>query len=211
MGTEHYFTARPASANERQSISVTLAGHTVKVETAGGVFSSSRLDLGTAVLLDKAPLPPLSGNFLDLGCGWGPIALTLALLAPAATVWAVDVNERALELTALNARNLGLSNIRTCLASEIPPDLRFDLIWSNPPIRIGKSELHTLLLHWLGKLADNGEAYLVVQRNLGADSLADWLRTQLPAPTWQITKAASAKGYRILDVVFSPHTANPNT
>ncbi len=104
---DHYFTARPASAAERRTISVRLAGRDVEVEVASGVFSPGRLDLGTQVLLRTAPalddvLATRAGggpaHVLDLGCGWGPIALTMALEAPGATVWAVDVNERALDL-----------------------------------------------------------------------------------------------------------------
>ncbi|MDR2703443.1 MAG: methyltransferase [Cellulomonadaceae bacterium] len=206
MGSDHYFTARPVSPDERQSLNLTLAGDDVTVETASGVFSSGHLDLGTRVLLDRVPDPPEHGVFLDLGCGWGPIAITLGKLAPNAQVWAVDTNERALELTRLNAERLGLDSVRASSPENVPPDLRFDLIWSNPPIRIGKSELHKLLLFWLNRLSDDGEAWLVVQRNLGADSLQEWLRQEI-APARQVTRAGSAKGFRLLRV----HAADAST
>lgn len=218
MGTDHYFTARPASQSERRQLHLTLGGRSVTVETAAGVFSGDRLDLGTSVLLDRVPAPPPAGVFLDLGCGWGPIALTMAILAPNANVWAIDSNERALELTRRNAARLGLANIQTCLPAAVPPELRFDLIWSNPPIRIGKAELHNLLGNWLGRLSDDGAAWLVVQRNLGADSLLEWLKTEFAPqqPQPQVTnrpaliaeRAASAKGFRILNVRVNPHTAD---
>src|SRR5215212_2485445 len=115
----HYFTPRPATPAARMPVPVRLAGRDVEVVTAAGVFSGDRVDLGTRVLLREAPQPPASGSLLDLGCGWGPIALTLGLLAPAATVWAVDVNERALELTGENAQRLGLRSVRPALPEDV--------------------------------------------------------------------------------------------
>lgn len=195
----HYFSAQPSSAEERRQLSVRLAGRELPVWTANGVFSQDRLDLGTSVLLREAPEPPARGNLLDLGCGWGPVALTMALLAPAATVWAVDVNERALALTEANARAHGLAGVRAVLPGDVPADVAFDAIWSNPPIRIGKAALHELLLQWLPRLAPDGTAYLVVQRNLGADSLLPWLAGTLGAG-YAVEKYASAKGFRVLRV-----------
>jgi 16S rRNA (guanine1207-N2)-methyltransferase len=194
---EHYFTAQPAAPSERRTVEVELAGRRLSLVTAGGVFSPDRVDTGTQVLLREAPQPPVDGTFLDLGCGWGPIALSLALLAPAATVYAVDVNERALELLRANADNAGLANVRGGRPDQVPSDLRFDLIWSNPPIRVGKEALHDLLGTWLPRLTDDGEAYLVVQKNLGADSLQRWLRESLALPC---DRVAVAKGFRVLRV-----------
>ncbi|WP_392545192.1 class I SAM-dependent methyltransferase [Oryzobacter telluris] len=194
---DHYFTASPASADERRRVRVRLAGREVEVEVAGGIFSPGGLDKGTAVLFDEAPAPPTSGTFLDLGCGWGPLALTLGLQAPGATVWAVDVNERALDLTRRNAESLGLSGVHAGVAADVPADARFDLIWSNPPIRVGKAVLHELLRTWLPRLAPGGVAYLVVQKNLGSDSLQTWITTELGLPC---ARHASAKGFRVLRV-----------
>src|ERR671933_896999 len=196
----HYFSARPAGPAQRQTVPVVLAGRELEVVTAGGVFSADRLDLGTRVLLREAPAPPPTGNLLDLGCGWGPLALTLGLLSPAATVWAVDVNERALELTTENARRAGLRQLRAVPPDRVPEDLGFEAIWSNPPIRIGKEALHALMLRWLPRLRPGAQAHLVVQRNLGADSLHAWLASALPAG-FTVGRAGSAKGYRVLRVV----------
>lgn len=193
---DHYFTAEPASADERSTLTVPLAGRELTVHTAPGVFSAGRLDLGTRVLLREVPDPPATGDLLDLGCGWGPIALTLALRSPAARVWAVDVNHRALDLVRRTAADLRLDNLRAVTPDEVPDDVRFAAAWSNPPIRVGKAELHALLLRWLPRLVPEGQAWLVVQRSLGADSLADWLRDQGLATA----KVASAKGYRVLRV-----------
>lgn len=201
-GADHYFSASPASPDERQPARVRLRGRDVDVVTAGGVFSHGRLDLGTQVLLREVPDPPDGGHVLDLGCGWGPVALAMAHAAPHATVWALDVNERALDLTARNAASLGLARVRAVRAEDIPADVRFDAIWSNPPIRVGKPVLHELLRSWLPRLAPDGEAHLVVQRNLGADSLARWLEGELGAG-FEVSRAASAKGFRVLRVARS--------
>jgi 16S rRNA G1207 methylase RsmC len=203
---DHYFTARPASADERRTLTVRLAGRDLTVETAGGVFSPGRLDLGTEVLLRSVPPAPSSGDLLDLGCGWGPVALTLALEAPSARVWAVDVNERALDLVRRNAERLGLTNVRAVTPDDVPDDVALATLWSNPPIRVGKDALHAMLLRWLPRLAAEADAYLVVQRNLGADSLQRWLAGALGAVTppgagpLTVERAASAKGFRVLRV-----------
>ena len=148
-------------------------------------------------------MPPPAGDILDLGCGYGPIACALAARAPGATVWAVDVNERALALCAANAATAGLSNVR-CVppdSAEVPP--RLAGIWSNPPVRIGKAALYSLVSGWLGRLAPGGQAYLVAGRNLGADSLHRWLAEQ----GWLVTRRAARSGYRLLEVGFLPERA----
>lgn len=204
-GTEqrHYFTDDgPDHAAERrgQAIEVRLAGREVRVATGSGVFSAGRLDLGTRVLLRAVPDPPQTGHLLDLGCGWGPIALSMSILSPQAQVWAVDVTRAARELTAANAAALGLRGVRAVRPDDVPADVRFDAIWSNPPIRIGKPALHELLARWLPRLRPASSAHLVVQRNLGADSLIRWLNEQ---PGFQAHKHGSAKGFRVIAVTSS--------
>lgn len=196
---EQYFSASPSSKDVRKQLEITLRDHPVTVETSNGVFSAHRVDLGTSVLLRHAPMPPLEGTFLDLGCGWGAISLALALESPDATVYAVDVNERAIELTRHNAQVNGCGNIHAGTAAEVPESARFDVIWSNPPIRIGKDALHELLMEWLPRLAADGHAYLVVQCNLGSDSLIKWLAENL-GEGYDVSKYASSKGYRVIDV-----------
>jgi 16S rRNA (guanine1207-N2)-methyltransferase len=166
----------------------------VQLLTAPGVFSQSRVDPGTTVLLRALPPPPQTGTFLDIGCGYGPITVTLAGAAPAATVWAVDVNDRALDLCRRNAERLGMPRVRCARPEQVPDDVRFDLIVSNPAIRIGKEQLHAMLRQWLSRLGPDGEAYLVVQKHLGADSLQQWLNRE----GWPTERYASQKGFRIL-------------
>lgn len=199
MPSDHYFSASPASPENLRTVSVTLAGRDVEVTTAGGVFSPDRLDAGTAVLLSHMPPPPPGGNLLDLGCGWGPIALSLAMLSPHATVWAVDVNQRALDLVRRNADALGLSNVNAVTPEDVPEDVAFRTIRSNPPIRVGKHVLHDMLETWLPRLDERSDAWLVISRNLGADSLQRWLATSFPR-RYSVQRAATARGYRVLKV-----------
>lgn len=194
--TDHYFTdAPPAAAEQRRQLQTRLAGRDVTVETAGGIFSPGGLDKATAILLDEVPQPPSAGDLLDIGCGWGPIALTLAMRSPEATVWAVDVTERALDLTRRNAAALGLDNVRTARPDDVPADLPFAAIWSNPPIRIGKPAVQELLSTWLPRLAKGADAHLVIGKNLGADGYCRWVTAELGLPTERV---ATSKGFRVL-------------
>jgi 16S rRNA G1207 methylase RsmC len=198
MANEHYFSATPGSELKTRTIHARLAGRDVELTTAGGVFSPERIDTGTQVLLASVPAPPPGGNLLDLGCGWGPVALTLALESPHATVWAVDVNERALDLVRRNAHILGLDNVNACRPEDVPEGLGFRTIWSNPPIRVGKNELHAMLEHWLPRLDPQSDAWLVVQKNLGSDSLQRWIEGALDELS--VSRASTNKGYRVLRV-----------
>ena len=199
---EQYFTdSSPATADEVRTIEVSARGFDLSMRVSSRVFSGSKLDLGTRQLLEIAPDLPAGGTFLDLGCGWGPIATIMSLESPNAAVWAVDVNSRAVDLTQRNAQANGASAVRALKAEEAlavsqESDTRFDVIWSNPPVRIGKEAMHEMLLAWLDRLVPSGVAYLVVQRNLGADSLITWLNGQ----GYQASKYASKKGFRIIEV-----------
>jgi 16S rRNA (guanine1207-N2)-methyltransferase len=193
---DHYFSTAPESEMNLRPITVRLGGQTYELTTANGIFSPERIDTGTRVLLDHVPAAPPGGQFLDLGCGWGPLALTLALESPHATVWAVDVNTRALDVVRLNAQKLGLTNVNAATPDDVPDDVMFTTIWSNPPIRIGKDELHNILTRWLPRLEPGSDAWLVVQRNLGSDSLHRWIEGTLPE--LKTTRAAISKGYRVL-------------
>jgi 16S rRNA (guanine1207-N2)-methyltransferase len=201
MGSDHYFTSSPASPENLRTLRVTLSGRACEVTTAGGVFSPDRLDTGTQVLLSNTPPSPAGGQLLDLGCGWGPVALSLALEAPHSTVWAVDVNERALDLVRRNAETLGLDNINAALPDDVPDDITFRTIRSNPPIRVGKNELHGLLERWIPRLDERSDGWFVVQRNLGSDSLQRWLAASFDhGHGYSVFRAATAKGYRVLKV-----------
>ncbi|MGH3661908.1 MAG: class I SAM-dependent methyltransferase [Micromonosporaceae bacterium] len=201
---EHYFTATPGSSARRRTVSFSAAGVPLTLAASSGVFSADRLDPGTAVLLRKAPLPNGPGRYLDLGAGYGPIACALAVAAPQATVYAVDVNTRGLELVRENARTLQLDDrVVAATPDQVPETLTFHQIWSNPPIRIGKPALRQMLDQWLPRLTPDGVAWLVVARHLGADSLGEWLTDR----GWRVERHASQKGYRVLAVRNEPPAA----
>jgi len=191
----HYFAEEPGVASAPDVVDLGLPDVHLRLATDRGVFSHGRIDAGTKLLLLRVPPPP-AGDLLDLGCGAGPIALTMAHRSPEATVWAVDVNSRARALCAANASANALDNVRVAEPDEVPSAVRFAAIWSNPPIRIGKAALHDLLRRWLGRLAPGGEAHLVVHKHLGADSLQRWLNEDGHAAE----RIASSAGYRILRV-----------
>ena len=202
---EHYFAANPRSEGSTRELTVSIAGRDFRVTTAHGVFSGRGLDKGTEVLLRKVPpLPSVqqlgdAGVFVDVGCGWGPLALTLATERPSAQVYAVDVNTRALELTRANAAANGLSNIQVLSEDDAFATLgtnSVDVIWSNPPVRVGKAALHAMWEAWRTRLKPEGVAYLVMGRNLGSDPFLAYLNDH----GWVGEKIASSKGFRVLQL-----------
>lgn len=201
MAGEHYFTEDPSAPLKTSEVSFEVGQSEFLLTAGSGTFSSSKLDPGTRVLLSKSDHFPTAGNVLDLGCGWGPISCAIARLSPETKVWALDINQRSLDLTQKNASRLGLHNIKPVVASQIPDDVQFSSIWSNPPIRIGKQALHELLNTWIPRLAPEGEAMLVVAKQLGADSLSTWLQNQFPE--LEISRFSTDKGYRVLRI-FRP-------
>jgi 16S rRNA (guanine1207-N2)-methyltransferase len=195
-GDEHYFSADPAVAFRRTPVRAQVWGQELEVVSGSGVFAQGRVDVGTAVLFRETDPPADGGTILDLGCGYGLIGLALARSVPGARVWGVDVNERAVLLAGENAAALRVGDRYTATTpGGVPGDVRFDEIWSNPPIRVGKAALHELLLTWLPRLRPDGRAVMVVGKNLGADSLQRWLGEQ----GYPTRRLASAKGFRVLE------------
>ncbi len=195
---EHYFSAHPTTESSRRELRLHLPDLSLRLVADRGVFSGDRVDAGTKLLLSEAPVPPdLGRHVVDLGCGYGPIAITIARRAPDATVWAVDVNRRALALVEENAATAGVGGrVRAVEPADVPDDIVFSAIYSNPPIRIGKAALQAMLAAWLGRLAPDGRAWLVVHKNLGSDSLATWLS----AEGYPTERRVSRMGYRVLEV-----------
>ncbi|MCY3663705.1 MAG: methyltransferase [bacterium] len=235
-GADHYFSPSPGSRRRDRTVTLRLRDVTLDLRTDRGVFSAGRVDPGTLLLLKHAPLPPPpAGNgseaaarrvLADVGCGYGPIAVTLALRAPDAAIWAVDVNERARELAAANLATAGVTvgggetraadsgrgvdralpedgerdrgggQATVCAPEEVPAALRFDAVYCNPPVRIGNEALDELLRDWLSRLRPGGFAVLVMHKNLGADSLVRRLADAGTTPR----RLAIGGGYRVLQV-----------
>jgi 16S rRNA (guanine1207-N2)-methyltransferase len=190
----HYFDDETDAPSMPRDVELWLPDMSLTLTTDRGVFGYGAIDAGSKLLLLKAAPPPATGNLLDLGCGVGTLALPLARRAPGATVWAVDVNSRARDLCAANAAANGIPNLRVVSPDDVPDDIVLDCIWSNPPIRVGKAALHTMLRRWLTRLTVGANATLVVHKHLGGDSLQKWL-TEAGYPT---DRVASSSGYRIL-------------
>lgn len=196
-GGEQYFAAAPASGSQPAWVDLTLPDLHVRLRTDAGVFSPRRVDPGTKVLL--AELPPVDlwpdGDLVDVGAGYGPIAVALALRAPDRTVWAVEVNERARSLCAANAHDAGVGErVRVVAPDDVGDDLRVGMVVSNPPIRVGKAVLHDICRSWMERLTHDGEAWWVIQKHLGSDSLQAWMNRQ----GWPTERVRSRQAYRVL-------------
>jgi 16S rRNA (guanine1207-N2)-methyltransferase len=197
MTQGHYFDEDPKVSSRPRQIQLALPDVTLDLTTDNGVFAADAVDTGTKLLLLEAAHPPKGAQrLLDLGSGYGPIALTVATRAPKATVWAVDVNARARKLCFENAAAAGLDNVKVATPEQIGPGLHFDAIYSNPPIRIGKGRMRDLIRQWLPRLELDGHAELVIHKKLGSDSFAEWLERE----GWNVERVRSRQGYRILSV-----------
>ena len=199
MVEEHYFSSDPAAAKKTVSISIQVSGDEIELQAASGTFSSSKLDAGTAVLLKQEKFFPKDGAVLDLGCGWGPIGISIAHTCPNAKVFGVDINQRSIEQSNLNASSLKLPNYQAMHSKDLPAELSFSAIWSNPPIRVGKKVLHELMQTYIPRLEPGGKAMLVVQKNLGADSFQRWLATTFDS--CEVRRFATDKGYRVIELI----------
>lgn len=199
MPDNHYFSESADAELKLKKFKVKLNGSKYELASSTGIFSPNELDTGTEVLLKQLENLKPEGTILDIGCGWGPIALSLGLASPTAKIIAIDVNQKCLALTKINAEYLGLGNIQVHTPDEIKDSMMFDEIWSNPPIRVGKKVLHEILCRWLPRLKSGGTARLVVQKNLGSDSLQKWLETEFQ-DGYQISRVASVKGFRVLKI-----------
>ena len=196
---QHYFSEDPGVERREREVSFEVGGKVISAKSVSGTFSTSGLDQGTKVLLALHEHFPKEGDVLDIGCGWGPIALSIASFSQEVKVYGVDVNERAVSQTKENASKLGLTNVFAYLPEELTGNQRFDAIWSNPPIRIGKKALHALMRDYLPRLKEGGSAYLVVQKQLGAESFQRWLTQEFES--FEVSKVANSKGYRVIRAI----------
>ncbi len=203
----HYFDESPSSTHRPRTVELVLPDLRLEMVTDSGVFSPGRIDPGTQLLLDRlegpGARPVTPGDIVDVGAGYGPIAVVAALRNPDRVVWAVEPNERARALCAANAESAGVaSRVRVVAPGGVPDGATVAAIISNPPIRVGKPALHDILGYWLRRLEPGGAAWLVVQKHLGSDSLAGWLRRR----GCTVRRLCSRRGYRVLEVTgdFTP-------
>ena len=173
----HYFQNDPLLASKKRDITLSINGLTLHFKSDNGVFSKSKVDEGSLALL-KVIIPlRLTGKILDLGCGYGPIGLTIAVTSPSARVDLADINERALALCEENAQLLGLGQRVTCLQSDIYTNVEgpYDSIVVNPPIRAGKRVTYKMYEGALQRLIDGGSLYVVIRKDQGAPTASRFI------------------------------------
>ena len=173
---DHYYTSSPESAHRYAPCQYTYRGHELHFTTDAGVFSRGEVDFGTDVLLRSLP-ESMYGRVLDLGCGWGPVGVSIGKTWPGCAIVMSDVNERALSLAAKNARENGVT-AQTVISSgldNVPGE--FDFIITNPPIRAGKQVIYAMFAQSAQQLKEKGEMYLVIRKQQGAESAIKYLKT----------------------------------
>ncbi len=174
---DHYYTRNPQSAHKPDKLTYEYRGHTLVFDTDSGVFSRDAVDFGTALLLDTLP-DELTGDVLDMGCGYGVIGVCVGKHFPDTHVIMSDVNERACELACVNAEKNGVS-ARVCAGDGYASlsDERFDCILQNPPIRAGKAVIYTMFAEGAARLKNGGALWLVIRKQQGAPSAMTYLKT----------------------------------
>ncbi|GKU76724.1 class I SAM-dependent methyltransferase [Paenibacillus sp. L3-i20] len=196
--SNHYYSKTPEVKNNRQVHPVSLRGYNMKFVTDAGVFSKTGVDYGSRVLIDAMELKE-DDRILDVGCGYGPIGLTAALIAKCGHVTMIDINERAVELSMENAKQNGITNV-TVLQSDLYESVKeqsFTVVLTNPPIRAGKATVHRVFEEGHALLEAGGTMWVVIQKKQGAPSAMEKLE-QLFDEVEEVTKD---KGYRILKAI----------
>ena len=192
MKNDQYYTREPSSASAPAACAFLYRGHSFAMRTDAGVFSKGALDDGTRLLLDA--LPELSGDVLDLGCGWGPIGIAVKKTWPGVRVTMADVNLRALELARHNAASAGVeAEILESDGFSALAGRSFDCVITNPPIRAGKQVIYRMFADAAKALREDGALWLVIRKQQGADSAEKHLKTIFA----DVSVQAKAKGYRV--------------
>lgn len=196
---EHYYTSKPSVASNERAWSFELRGNTFTFTSDSGVFSKKEVDFGSKLLIEEFKAPDVSGSFLDVGCGYGPIGLTLAKSFNERFVEMIDVNERAIELTKKNAEINKITNIsvhQSDLFTSVEKS-DFAAILSNPPIRAGKKVVHQILEESYNRLVTGGELWIVIQKKQGAPSAIEKLESVFE----EVEVVARKKGYHIIKAI----------
>ena len=193
---EHYYSKKPQTTSKPMSWSYTLRGHNFNFVTDSGVFSKSEVDFGSRVLIDTFKIPATAGDVLDVGCGYGPIGLSIAKTEADRTVHMVDINERAVQLSQKNAESNGVQNVRIYESDGLTgvTESEFAAILTNPPIRAGKETIFSFYQDAYTKLRVGGELWVVIQKKQGAPSTFDKLEEIFS----QVEVVDKVKGYWII-------------
>ncbi|SDJ92257.1 class I SAM-dependent methyltransferase [Alkalibacterium thalassium] len=198
--TDHYFTSKPSADKNEKKIEARLKGQQMTFTTDAGVFSRDRVDFGSKVMIEAIDERAFStGEVLDVGCGYGPVGLSLAKANPALHIDMIDVNERALELAKKNAELNGVSNVSIFLSPiyEQVEKQTYGAVISNPPIRAGKQTVHKIITDAKEHLADNGVLIIVIQKKQGAPSA----KKVMEETYGNVTRIGLDKGYWVLQSI----------
>jgi len=197
--TEHYYSRKPSTVSNPEKWQSELKGNSFHFKTDSGVFSKKEVDFGSRLLIDTFELNKADGIVLDVGCGYGPIGLSIAKAYPEAMVHMVDVNERALMLAEENASENKVDNVKIYESDRLTEveEKGFDAILTNPPIRAGKKVVHDFFEQSLQHLTEGGELWVVIQKKQGAPSAGE----KMNALFGNVEIEAKSKGYFILKSV----------
>ena len=194
--TEHYYSRNPEVDSKPAFWNYTLRGNSFRFKTDQGVFSKSEVDFGSRLLIESFVMPDIEGEILDVGCGYGPIGLSVAKSEPSRLVHMVDVNQRAIELAKENASSNQISNVKIYESDRLEnvTDNNFCAILTNPPIRAGKTVVHDILVKSYEYLSSQGELWVVIQKKQGAPSAKDKMKEIFD----EVEVVCKDKGYYIL-------------
>lgn len=195
----HYYSETPGTESKRETWDFILNDEKFRFTTDAGVFSKKEVDFGSRVLIESFVPPEVPGDYIDVGCGYGPIGLSLAKAEPDRTVQMVDINERAVELAKVNAQANKVDNVKimkSYLFAEVK-DSDFAAVITNPPIRAGKAVVHQIFEDAHRKLCIGGELWVVIQKKQGAPSAMEKIEELFG----QVETVAKKKGYYILRAI----------
>ena len=197
--TNHYYSRKPEVKSNRCTIIFQRHTHSIRFTTDAGVFSKKEVDFGTRTLLESFEAPEVEGPLLDVGCGYGPIGISIALEYPKRLVHMVDINERAVQLAAENAQANQVKNVKIYESEGFNSitENTFAAILTNPPIRAGKQVVHDILTKSYDHLVPNGELWVVIQKKQGAPSAKEKLEEIFE----EVEVVKKNKGYFILKAV----------
>ncbi len=196
---DHYYTQDPSSESKPIQAHYRFRGHDFTLWSDAGVFSKGELDPGTDILLNALP-ESIQGRILDLGCGWGPVGVSLSVLYPDCRVTFTDINNRALSLSQRNAAEHRVAGefVQSDGFENIPGV--FDLIITNPPIRAGKQTIYKMFADSADHLSHDGALYIVIRKQQGAPSAVKYLSTLFTS----VTIVERSGGYWVIRCTQEP-------
>ncbi len=194
--SDHYYSNKPQTESKPRQWKFTLLGHDFTFETDAGVFSKSEVDFGSRVLIDAFIMPEVTGDVLDVGCGYGPIGLSIAKANPERCIHMMDINTRAISLAEKNAKLNGIQNVRIFESDGLAAagEIQAAAILTNPPIRAGKETIFRFYDESYEKLVERGELWVVIQKKQGAPSTVSHLEEMFS----EVEVVEKKKGYWII-------------